>query len=107
MDAARGDNVDVVDFLLGVWHADVLAEDVMGRNVLHHVAEAGATLVIQHLGNRELDVNKLAGPSNSSPLHYAAKVGVALHAWTSCVFIVEIEARDLIFIKFQISVIFV
>ena len=74
MDAAQGNYVDVVEFLLDEWQANLFAEDVMGRRVLHHAAQAGAAEVIQYLAWRKVDVNRLVSVNHISPLHYAAKV---------------------------------
>lgn len=78
MDAARGDHVDVVEFLLGTWQADLFAEDVMGRRVLHHAAQAGSAEVIRCLVRKRVDVDRSASVNHISPLHYAAKVGMGV-----------------------------
>ena len=74
MDAARGNHVDVVHFLVEVWQADLGAEDVLGRRALHHASQSGSAEVIQYLVGAGADVNQPASVNHITPLHYAAKV---------------------------------
>ena len=74
MDAARGDHVMVLEFLLDVCNADVSTCDVLGRCGLHHAAQAGAGQAVRCLVSRGADVNQPASVNGITPLHYAAKV---------------------------------
>lgn len=74
MDAARGNHVTVLEYLLDVCNADVSTLDVLGRCGLHHAAQAGAGQAVRCLVSRGADVNQPASVNAITPLHYAAKV---------------------------------
>ncbi len=74
MDAARGNHVGVVKFLVETWHIDLSKEDILGRHGLHHASQSGAGEVIDYLVSAGADVNLTASVNAISPLHYAAKV---------------------------------
>ncbi len=55
--------------------ADIGAKDTLGREALHHGAQAGSETVLSYvLENLSIDVNKPTDVSMTTPLHYAAKV---------------------------------
>ena len=74
MDAARGNHVGVVEYLLDEYGADAAASDVLGRRALHHAAQAGAGEAIECLLARGSEVNQGVSVNAITPLHYAAKV---------------------------------
>ena len=54
--------------------ASLYAEDILGRQAIHHAAQGGATNTLEYVIQEGANVNKLASVNNISPLHYAAKV---------------------------------
>ena len=74
MDAAQGDHVPCLEFLLRSFGASLGAEDGLGRQAIHHAAQAGALGALQFLLENGADVNKTASINSITPLHYAAKV---------------------------------
>jgi ankyrin repeat protein len=74
MDAARGDHVPCLEFLLRTCGASLGAEDGLGRQAVHHAAQAGALGTLQFLLENGAEVNKTASVNSITPLHYAAKV---------------------------------
>ena len=74
MDAARGDHVPCLEFLLHGYGASLSAEDGLGRQAVHHAAQAGALWALKFLLENGADVNKTASINSITPLHYAAKV---------------------------------
>jgi len=73
MDAARGNHVGVVSYLVEVWQADSCSEDILGRRALHHASQSGAGLVIRYLVAAGADVDEAVSVNAITPLHYAAK----------------------------------
>ena len=74
MDAARGDHVPSLKFLLHEYGASLSAEDGLGRQAIHHTAQTGALEALEFLLENGADVNKTASVNSITPLHYAAKV---------------------------------
>ena len=74
MDAARGNHMGVVTYLVEVWRADSFSADILGRRALHHASQSGAGLVIRYLVAAGADVNEPVSVNAITPLHYAAKV---------------------------------
>ena len=74
MDAARGNHVAIMAYLLDTCHAGLATTDILGRQALHHAAQAGAGEAIEWLVERGSEVNQGASVNEITPLHYAAKV---------------------------------
>ena len=74
MDAARGNHVTTMAYLLDTCQAGLTRVDVLGRQALHHAAQAGAGEAIEWLVATGADVNQGASVNCITPLHYAAKV---------------------------------
>ena len=64
----------VLQYLLDTCQASLEAADVLGRQALHHAAQAGAGDSITFLTARGAGVNQPASINAITPLHYAAKV---------------------------------
>lgn len=75
MDAARGNHVPLMVYLLDTCQAGLAGMDVLGRQALHHAAQGGAGEAIQCLAGRGAGVNDSASINSLTPLHYAAKLG--------------------------------
>lgn len=78
MDAARGDHVPCLEFLVRCYGTPLLigAEDGLGRRGIHHAAQAGALGALRFLLENGAEVNRTASVNSITPLHYAAKVRV-------------------------------
>lgn len=74
MDAAHGNHVTVMVYLLEAHGASLEVADILGRNGLHHAAQAGAGEAIECLVMKGADINQGASVNSITPLHYAAKV---------------------------------
>ena len=97
MDAVRGNHLEMTQLLIkyGVSHmlvllsvnhsihnnyvyllqADIGSKDILGRQALHHGAQAGSEVVVVFLiENLHVDVNIPSDVTMTTPLHYAAKV---------------------------------
>lgn len=74
MDASRGDNVLTTIILIEEFGSQLDIEDILGRQAIHHAAQAGAVGVLKCLVEHGADVNKKASVNHITPLHYAAKV---------------------------------
>ena len=79
MDAARGDHILCLEFLLCSYGGSLTAEDGLGRQAVHHAAQAGALGALQFLLENGADVNKTASVNSITPLHYAAKVCIVYY----------------------------
>ena len=79
MDAARGDHVSCLEFLLRSYGGSLTAEDGLDREAIHHAAQAGALGALQFLLENGADVNKTASVNSITPLHYAAKVRIVYY----------------------------
>lgn len=77
MDACRANHVETAMYLLDHYKANLGKEDVLGRQAIHHAAQAGALLTLEWIISRGADVNKRSNASGTTPLHYAAKEGQA------------------------------
>ncbi len=80
MDSARNNNAQTATFLLDSYSARVDLTDSLGRQAIHHAAQAGATDTLQCLVERGADVNKKASINDITPLHYAAKVSQTIRS---------------------------
>lgn len=58
--------------------ASLDAEDVLGRQAIHHAAQAGALGTLECIILEGADVNRQASVNYITPLHYAAKVRLKL-----------------------------
>lgn len=74
MDASRGDSVQAFVILIEEFGVQLDCEDTLGRQAVHHAAQAGAVSVLECLTDHGADLNKKASVNLISPLHYAAKV---------------------------------
>ena len=55
--------------------ADIGSSDVLGRQALHHGAQAGSKAVLEFIIlNVGVDINNAASKTGTTPLQYAAKV---------------------------------
>ncbi|XP_019635716.1 PREDICTED: ankyrin repeat domain-containing protein 16-like [Branchiostoma belcheri] len=76
MDAVRADNVDLTQLLVKQHGADVLKQDIMGREPLHLAAQAGCLQAIRYLLTEHgIPVDTPASGSGLTALHFAAKEG--------------------------------
>lgn len=82
MDAARGNHVAVMAYLVEACRADLEKADILGRQALHHAAQAGAGEAVEWLIERGSEVNQGASVNAITPLHYAAKVSRDHSPWT-------------------------
>ncbi|KAI8486464.1 Ankyrin repeat domain-containing protein 16 [Branchiostoma belcheri] len=74
MDAVRADNVDLAQLLVKQHGADVLKQDIMGRQPLHLAAQAGCLEAIRYLlTEHSIPVDTPACGSGLTSLHFAAK----------------------------------
>lgn len=62
------------DFYLYDPQASLDTEDVLGRQAIHHAAQAGALGTLECIILEGADVNQPASVNCITPLHYAAKV---------------------------------
>ena len=92
MDAARGNHVTVLQYLLDEYKASLELSDVLGRCGLHHAAQAGAGEAIECLVARGADVNQAVSVNSITPLHYAAKVTVRAYI---CLHIIHSQTSQL------------
>ena len=54
--------------------ASLDAEDILGRQAIHHAANQGAIETLECVIREGAEVNQVAGVNNITPLLYAAKV---------------------------------
>lgn len=74
MDSVRGGHSSTAEFLIESYNASIEVEDSLGRQAIHHAAQAGAVNSLKCLIEHGADVNKKASVNDITPLHYAAKV---------------------------------
>ena len=84
MDASRGDNVLATIILMKEFGSQLDIEDTLGRQAIHHAAQAGAVGVLRCLVEHGADVNKKASVNHITPLHYAAKVSIRSRLFCIC-----------------------